>query len=134
MVSHLVEDSLKTILYADDIALIADTKDEPHVKVQEWQRTLPENGPRLNVKITKFLSSEDGSEPMVDCYQEVVERVDHFRYLGIKLAKYGTLDQAVKERIDAAWVKWREFTGILCDKRCSRFSKERYTGQLQDRC
>ncbi|VDL71988.1 unnamed protein product [Nippostrongylus brasiliensis] len=103
--------------------MIADTKDELQGKVQEWQKTLAKNGLWLNVKKTKFISSEEGSEPMVDCYQEVIERVNHFRYLGTELTNDGTLDQAVKERINAAWAKWRESTGILCDKRCSRVLK-----------
>ena len=34
-----------------------------------------------------------------------------------------SVDQAVKGRINAAWMKWRESTGILCDRRCSRALK-----------
>ncbi|VDL82321.1 unnamed protein product [Nippostrongylus brasiliensis] len=52
MVSHLVKDPLKTILYADDIALIADSREELQGRVQEWQKALAKNGLRLNVRST----------------------------------------------------------------------------------
>ncbi|VDL78066.1 unnamed protein product [Nippostrongylus brasiliensis] len=123
MVRHLTEDPLKTILYADDMALIADSREELQDKVQQWQETLAKNCLRLNVKKTKFMSSEDGSEPILDCYRETIERVNQFRYLGSELSRDGAVDEAVRGRINAAWVKWREATGILRDKRCSRVLK-----------
>ncbi|VDL80180.1 unnamed protein product [Nippostrongylus brasiliensis] len=74
-------------------------------------------GLRLNVKKTKFISSEEGPAPIVDCDGETIEMVDDFRYLGSDLSRDGGLDQAVIGRISAAWMKWRESTGILCDRR-----------------
>ncbi|XGW19497.1 hypothetical protein V3C99_003389 [Haemonchus contortus] len=120
---ELMDGPLKTILYADDIALIAESKDELQDKLQNWQRVLAESGLRLNVKKTKFLSSEEGTESIVDGRGEDIEKVQDFRYLGSDLAADGSVDQAVKSRINAAWMKWRESTGILCDRRCSRTLK-----------
>ncbi|VDO18823.1 unnamed protein product [Heligmosomoides polygyrus] len=57
-VGYTKEGSLRTILYADDIALVADNQEELEEKVQLWQRVLADNGLRLNVKKTKFISSE----------------------------------------------------------------------------
>ncbi|VDP34786.1 unnamed protein product [Heligmosomoides polygyrus] len=56
-VHHLEEGPLKTILCADGIALVADNQEELEEKVQLWQRALADNGLRLNVKKTKFISS-----------------------------------------------------------------------------
>ena len=67
MAKELMEGPLKTILYADDIALIADSREELQDKVQRWQEVLAENGLRLNVKKTKFMSSEECNEPIIDC-------------------------------------------------------------------
>ena len=39
------------------------------------------------------------------------------------IAEDGTVDQAVKARINAAWLKWKESAGILCGRRCSRALK-----------
>ncbi|VDP31424.1 unnamed protein product [Heligmosomoides polygyrus] len=64
-------------------------------KVQLWQRALADNGLRLNVKKTKFISSEQCSGSILDCQGETIEKVEEFRYLG----------------------------RILCDRRCSRTLK-----------
>ncbi|VDP22979.1 unnamed protein product [Heligmosomoides polygyrus] len=42
--NHLEEGPLRTILYADDIALVADNQEELEEKVQLWQRALADNG------------------------------------------------------------------------------------------
>ncbi|VDP22984.1 unnamed protein product [Heligmosomoides polygyrus] len=114
IVNHLEECSLRTILYADDIALVADSREELEEKVQLWQGALADNGLRLNVKKTKFVSSEQCTEPILDCHGEMIEKVEEFRYLGSDLSEEGSVDQAVRGRINAAWLKWRESTGILC--------------------
>uniref|UniRef100_A0A0N4WN98 Reverse transcriptase domain-containing protein n=1 Tax=Haemonchus placei TaxID=6290 RepID=A0A0N4WN98_HAEPC len=120
---ELVDGPLKTILYADDIALIAESKEELQDNLQKWQKVLAENGLRLNVRKTKFLSSEEGMESITDDYGEGIKKVQDFRYLGSDLAADGSVDQAVKSRINAAWMKGRKSTGILCDRRCSRTLK-----------
>nr|CDJ94779.1 RNA-directed DNA polymerase (reverse transcriptase) domain containing protein [Haemonchus contortus] len=79
---ELVDGPLKTILYADDIALIAESKVELQDNLQKWQKVLAENGLRLNVKKTKFLSSEEGIESNTDGYGEAIGKVQDFRYLG----------------------------------------------------
>ncbi|VDO99512.1 unnamed protein product [Heligmosomoides polygyrus] len=123
IVNHLEEGPLRTILYADDIALVADNQEELEEKVQLWQRALADNGLRLNVKKTKFISSEQCAGSILDCQGETIEKVEEFRYLGSDLSEEGSVDQAVRGRINAAWLKWRESTGILCDRRCSRTLK-----------
>uniref|UniRef100_A0A7I4YJN9 Reverse transcriptase domain-containing protein n=1 Tax=Haemonchus contortus TaxID=6289 RepID=A0A7I4YJN9_HAECO len=96
------------------------------VTVGVRQKVLAENGLLLNVKKTKFLSSEESTESIVDGRGDVIENVQDFRYLGSNLAADDTVDQAVKSRINAAWMKWRESTGILCDLGAP--------GPLKERC
>ncbi|VDO73298.1 unnamed protein product [Heligmosomoides polygyrus] len=104
---------LRTILYADDIALVADNQEELEEKVHLWQRALADNGLRLNVKKTKFISSEQCAGSILDCQGEAIENVEEFRYLGSDLSEEGSVDQAVRGRINAAWL----------DRRCSRTLK-----------
>uniref|UniRef100_A0A183GSZ2 Reverse transcriptase domain-containing protein n=1 Tax=Heligmosomoides polygyrus TaxID=6339 RepID=A0A183GSZ2_HELPZ len=129
-VNHLEEGPLRTILYADDIALAADSREELEEKVQLWQGALAGNSLRLNVRKTKFISSEQRTEAILDCQGEVIEKVEQFRYLGSDLSEERSVDQAVKGRISAAWLKWRECTGILCDHRCSRTLKGKLYGAV----
>ncbi|VDO96747.1 unnamed protein product [Heligmosomoides polygyrus] len=111
---YLEEGPLRTILYADDIALVADSRGELEEKVQLWQGALVDNGLRQNVRKTKFISSEQCTKPILDCHREMIEKVEEFRYLGSDLSEEGSVDQAVRGRINAAWLKWRKSTGILC--------------------
>ncbi|VDP14074.1 unnamed protein product [Heligmosomoides polygyrus] len=120
IVNHLEEGPLRTILYADNIALIADSREELEEKVQLWQGALADNGLRLNVRKAKFISSEQCTETILDCHGEMIEKVEEFGYLGSDLSEEGSVDQAVRGRINAAWLKWRESAGIFCDRRCSR--------------
>uniref|UniRef100_A0A7I4YGQ6 Transposase n=1 Tax=Haemonchus contortus TaxID=6289 RepID=A0A7I4YGQ6_HAECO len=55
--------------------------------------------------------------------REATEKIQIFGYLGSDLVVNGSVDQAGKARMNAAWMKWREFSGILCDRRCSRTLK-----------
>ncbi|VDO70918.1 unnamed protein product [Heligmosomoides polygyrus] len=105
-----------TILYADDIALVAISQVELEKKVQLWQKALADNDLRLNVKKTKFMNSEQCTESILVCQGEAIEKMEDFRYLGSDLSEEGSADQAVWGRINAAWLKWREPREILCDR------------------
>ncbi|VDO19033.1 unnamed protein product [Heligmosomoides polygyrus] len=105
IVNHLEEGPLRTILYANDIALVADNQE------------------KLEEKKTKFISSEQCVGSILDCQGEAGEKVEELRYLGSDLSEEGSVDQAVRRRISAAWLKWRESIGILCDRKCSRTLK-----------
>ena len=48
---------------------------------------------------------------------QVVARKDTFRYLGSMLQRDGDIDEVVIHRIKAGWMKWRQASGVLCDKR-----------------
>jgi hypothetical protein len=42
---------------------------------------------------------------------------DTFRYLGSMLQSEGEIDKYVSHRIKTGWVKWRQTSGVLCDKK-----------------
>ena len=48
---------------------------------------------------------------------QVVPSKDTFRYLGSMLQRDGDIDDDVSHRIKAGWMKWRQASGVLCDKR-----------------
>ena len=48
---------------------------------------------------------------------QVVPKKDTFRYLGSMLQRDGDIDEDINHRIKAGWVKWRQASVILCDKR-----------------
>ena len=48
---------------------------------------------------------------------DVVEEVESFCYLGSVLDREGGVERAVRARVAAAWAKWREIAGLLCNRR-----------------
>jgi hypothetical protein len=62
------------------------------------------------------LISEDGD---VSLGGQVVPEND-FRYLGSMLRKHSDIDEYVSHRIKAEWMKWRQSSEVLCDKRVSQ--------------
>jgi hypothetical protein len=48
------------------------------------------------------------------------------------LQKDGDIDEDVNHRIKAGWMKWRQASGILCDKRVPQKLKASSTGRRFD--
>jgi len=46
-----------------------------------------------------------------------VSEVESFKYLGFFVQKNGGFDEDVKHGIKCGWIKRREVSGVLCDKR-----------------
>jgi hypothetical protein len=49
-----------------------------------------------------------------------------FRYLGSMLQKDGDIDEDVRHRISAGWLKWCQASGVLCDKRVPQKLKGKF--------
>jgi hypothetical protein len=63
---------------------------------------------------------------------QVVPKKDTFCYLGSILQKDGDIDADVCHRIKAGWMKWRQASGILCDKRVPQKLKSKFIEQRLD--
>ncbi|PUZ61387.1 hypothetical protein GQ55_4G271900 [Panicum hallii var. hallii] len=66
---------------------------------------------------------EDGD---VSLEGQVVAKKDTFRYLGSMLQKDGDIDEDVRHRISAGWLKWRHASGVLCDKKVPQRLKGKF--------
>ena len=107
-----------TIAYADDIMCRQDTMAELEAALVEWYDALRECGLRVNVKKTEFMSTDDNATVTIN--GTPLNRVSHFRYLGSEITPSGDNTEEVQWRISRGWAKFRETSGILCDKRIPR--------------
>jgi hypothetical protein len=62
-------------------------------------------------------SGENSDDGDVSLDGQVVPMNDTFRYLGSMLQSEGEIDEDISHRIRAGWVKWRQVSSVLCDKK-----------------
>ena len=49
-----------------------------------------------------------------------LKQAREFKYLGSEKDSEGGTASAIKQKIKAAWMEWREVTGIICDRKMPR--------------
>ncbi|KAJ4774896.1 Craniofacial development protein 2 [Rhynchospora pubera] len=118
------------MLFADDVVLVDESKTEVDRKLELWIRTLESKGFRLSRTKTEYMGCEFSGIRPVDgdvCLDgQVVPTKDTFRYLGSMLQSDGEIDEDVSHRIRAGWVKWRQASGVLCDKKVPQKLKGKF--------
>ena len=57
---------------------------------------------------------------MVDTNGRELAQVDCFKYLGTVVEAEGGSWKAVKQRVETAWMKWTEMSGVICDRKMPR--------------
>ena len=111
------------LIFADDIALMATTEEELQEKAIRWQEALREGGLKMNAQKSEVMICEKNGNTeikVIDQGGSELKLVQKFKYLGSEIVAEGGSLMAVKQRITAAWSKWREVTGIICDKKMPR--------------
>ncbi|KAK6765125.1 hypothetical protein RB195_025169 [Necator americanus] len=107
-----------TLLFADDVMLESESRDDLQKQVQSWKDQLQQYGLRLNTSKTEYMECgpriEDSS---VRFDGTELNKVNCFKYLGSKVTCTGDIDQEGRARVNATWMKWKMATGVLCDKK-----------------
>ena len=49
--------------------------------------------------------------------KDKLKQVETFKYLGSIISETGGCEEEARHRVGAGWGKWREMSGIVCDKR-----------------
>ncbi|VDP29164.1 unnamed protein product [Heligmosomoides polygyrus] len=106
-----------TLLYADDLMLASEDKDELEREVKAWRDCLERFGLRLNVKKTVYLTTDVTEFSSIKVNGIELPRTSVFKYLGSAVASDGNLMTEVNSLVSAAWSKWRSLTGVLCDRK-----------------
>ena len=118
------------MLFADDVVLVDESRTGVNQKLELWRETLESKGFRLSRTKTEYMRCDFGTttreEEDVSLEGQVVPRKDTFRYLGSMLQRDGDIDEDVSHRIKAGWMKWRQASGVLCDKRVPQKLKGKF--------
>ncbi|EYB92135.1 hypothetical protein Y032_0197g1558 [Ancylostoma ceylanicum] len=120
------------MLFADDVMLESELKEDLERQTQAWSERLARFGPRLNVKKTKYMTTKVNEPSTIHVDGNDLRRTEYFKYLGSVLSSVGNLAHEVVARVNAVWSKWRSVTGVLCDEKSRIGSNQRCIEQLFD--
>ncbi|KAI0500658.1 hypothetical protein KFK09_018874 [Dendrobium nobile] len=117
---HLQEDVPWCMLFADDILLVDKTREGVEGKLELWRSTLESKGFRLSRSKSEYMecnfSSNRPSEGIVTLGDQVINKSTRFRYLESIVQSDGEIDEDIISRIQVGWLKWRNASGLLCDR------------------
>ncbi|XP_039276063.1 uncharacterized protein LOC120349649 [Nilaparvata lugens] len=110
------------ILYADDIVLIRKTPEELQQSLDLWRNSLEAAGLRISREKTVYMhcsfgDNDDQAQAHIQLQGTPLPIVTQCKYLGSIISHDGSIDADISSRINTGWIKWRELTGVLCDKR-----------------
>jgi hypothetical protein len=118
------------MLFADDVMLIDKSRIGVNQKLELWRQTLESKGFRLSRTKTEYMmyqfSGENLDDGDVSLDGRAVPTNDTFRYLGSMLQSEGEINEDVSHRIRAGWAKWRQTSGVLCDKKVPNKLKDKF--------
>ena len=118
------------MLFADDMVLIGESEHEVEDMLEQVREALESKGLKVNRDKTEHMESrwkdEADGVSRVKLQESLLNKVKDFKYLGTYVEEGGELDKEIECKIQAGWCKWREASGILCDKRMPMKLKGKY--------
>jgi hypothetical protein len=110
------------MLFADDVFRRDEDRKGVEEQVNLWTQRLEEYGLKVSqVKtvymVAKFSMGSGNAQDEVAIGSSPLQTVTSFRYLGSLIQSSGAVDEEIKSRETAAWSKWRQISGVVCDKK-----------------
>ena len=72
------------------------------------------------------MEGEQEGKSRVKLQNVVLNKVKVYKYLGAYVKEGGELDTEVEKKVESGWCRWREASGVLCDKRMPLKLKGKY--------
>ena len=119
LMKDMRKEALWDMMFADDIVLCREDKEELEVSLERWRKVFEERGLRVSRKKTEYLQTGGVEQGMVFIKGGMVKKVDHFKYLGMVVSADRSCKEEVRRRMQAGWQSWRRVSGVLCDRKLS---------------
>ncbi|GJV09945.1 retrovirus-related pol polyprotein LINE-1 [Tanacetum coccineum] len=95
-----------SMVFANDIVLVAESADGLNLRLENWRKTLEDNGLRISREKTEYLRSDfgryeviHGEEGIIRIGDKILQPKESFRYLGSMIHRSGRIDEDVTHRI-----------------------------------
>ena len=124
----VVKDALKKLLYADDLVLVANGKQELGLQetLEEWNGLFTRHGLKINVEKTEVLHIGHQREELdIELEGKKLTQGDSFVDLGGAVCGDGKTERGVRRRVQAGANAWRTVEGVMADRRISKRLKDK---------
>ena len=110
------------MLFADDLVLCDPDRQMMELRLERWRECMEKNGLKVSRAKTEHLQTIGDTDPVrMKRYMETemvnLPTVQSFKYLGSTIDRRGGASKDVDNRVAKAWSKWRELSGVICDKK-----------------
>ena len=106
------------MMFADDLVLCALTREEVEEDLETWRVVFERHGLKISRTKTEYLPSPtNDSETTVKLVDAELPTVTSFKYLGSLFTSEGGSQADVNNRIRIGWMKWKEVSGVICDRK-----------------
>ena len=107
-----------TMLFADDIVICEETREEVEQRLESWKYALERRGVKVSRSKTEYLCiNGENDDETVKMEDTKVPRIKEFKYLGSTVQESGGCEREVKKRVQAGWNGWRRVSGVISDRR-----------------
>ena len=109
------------MLFADDLVLCETSKAAVEKELEIWRDQFKSHGLRVSRTITAYTPCNDYDNNPRN-YEEIqlggdkLITVTTFKYLGSIFDSNGGAERNTNNRVKLAWMKWKQLTGVLCNK------------------
>ena len=114
-----------TMLYADDIVICKETREEVEWRLESWRYALERELKASRSKTEYLCINGRNDDKTVKMENTKVPRVKEFKYLGSMVQESGSCEREVKKRMQARWNRWRKVLGVISDRRLPARVKEK---------
>ena len=122
---------MKKLLFADDLAMVANGKQELQETREEWNGLFTRHGMELNLEKTEVQHIGHQREELdIDLEWTKLTQRDSFVYLGGPVCGDGKTEREVRRRVQAGAKAWRAVEGVMVDRRNSK----RLKGKVMSTC
>ena len=106
------------MLFADDIVICEETREEVERRLKFWKYALERRGMKVSKSKTEYLSINGGNDDEIVKMEDTkMPRVKEFKYLESTMQESGGCESEVKKRVQAGWNEWRRVSAVIRDKR-----------------
>ena len=93
-----------TILFADDIVICEETREEMEQRLECWRYALERREMKVSRSKTEYLCINEGNDDKtVKMENTKVPRVKEFKYLGSIVQESGSCEREIKKRVQTGW-------------------------------